>query len=420
MAQKGYAYLKPARPKLVYRSMRFRVFSSSHRPLALAVAMLAVGVASSSYSQTPSAPATPAPDVPQGKTATLSVAAKLVNVPVVVRDKKGALIQTLTKDDFVLQVDGKPQTIRYFDQDRDIPLTLGLLVDTSMSQRKVLDEERNASAGFLDQVLVADKDKAFIIQFAHAIDLLQDLTNSRPKLQAALKQIDSDDAGYSGNNSGNSGDNSNSNGSSGGRGHAGGTTLYDALFLASDELMKKQQGRKAVIILSDGVDRGSKESLTRSIEAAQRADTIVYAIYFKGSGGGGGYNNNNGGHGGGFPGGGGGRGGGMGWPGGGGGGGGHGNHGGGGSGISEVDGKKILQRMANETGGRLFEISGKNTVDAIYTQIGQELRAQYRLGYTPDKETASDGYHQIDLTLRQPDQQKKLTVQTRDGYYSGD
>lgn len=352
------------------------------------------------------APAAPAP--------TLTVEARLVNLPVVVRDKKGALIQNLAKDDFILQVDGHPETIRYFDRDTNLPLILGLLVDTSLSQRNVLDEERDASSIFLDQMLTTPKDQAFVVQFARQVELLQDLTASRPKLQVALKQLDS--SGTTASNT--SGDTD--SGNSGRRGHAGGTTLYDALFLASDELMSKQKGRKALIILSDGVDSGSKESLVKSIEAAQRADTIVYAIYFKGEehqpqdnrgqrgGGRGGYP---GGGGIGFPGG---RGG---YPGG--GGGGYPGGGNGGSrqpsGISHADGKKTLERMAQETGGRLFEVSRKQTVAQIYTQIAEELRAQYRLGFTPDQTAAADGYHQIDLALKQ----KGLTIQTRDGYYTG-
>src|SRR5713226_5591211 len=359
---------------------------------------------------------TPNPS-PAPATSTIAVDARLVNLPVVVRDKKGALVQNLTKEDFILQVDGHPQTIRYFDIDANLPLTLGLLVDTSLSQRDVIDEERTASGTFLDQMLTTPKDQAFVIQFAHQIELLQDLTNSRPKLQSALKEIDTpspnsppaSDSDDSGNNQGNR------------RGRMGaGTTLYDAAFLASDEIMAKQKGRKAVILLTDGVDNGSKETLVQAIEAAQRADTIIYAIYFKGQQpqrsddnrqGGGGRQGGGigfpGGRGGGYPGGGGG------YPGGGGGnpGGGPGGRGG----TNRVDGKKILERISQETGGRLFEVSKKQTVAQIYTQIAEELRAQYRLGYTPDQATAADGYHQIDLATRQ----KGLIVQTRDGYYTG-
>src|SRR5271156_1873004 len=229
----------------------------------------------------PPAPAAAGANTPN----TLSVDARLVNLPVTVRDKKGALVQTLTKDDFSLQVDGHAQVIRYFDKDTNLPLTLGLLVDTSASQRNVIDDERAASSTFLDQMLTTDKDKAFIIQFARDIELLQDITGSRPKLQAALKEIDTPppaDGSYVSAPSPTGGSGSGNGGGSASDRRRAGTTLYDALFLASDELMSKQKGHKAVIILSDGGDRGSKETLAKAIEAAQRADTIVYAIYFKG------------------------------------------------------------------------------------------------------------------------------------------
>jgi VWFA-related protein len=379
----------------------------------LVLAGLLLSLAPQLTAQQPSKPdQTPASTAP-----TIAVDARLVNLPVVVRDKKGALVQNLTKDEFTLQVDGHPQTIRYFDIDKNLPMILGLLVDTSLSQRDVIDEERTASSAFLDQMLTTPKDQAFVMQFAGQVELLQDLTPSRPKLQAALKEIDtpSTSNGSSGN------PNDSGTDSEGRRRRTGGTALYDAAFLASDELMSKQKGRKALIILSDGVDNGSKESLTKALEATQRADTIIYAIYFKGQehqgyGGpsrGGGYP---GGRGGGYPGGGypGGRGGG--YPGGGypGGGGGNGRGGGGGQG-SHIDGKKVLQQMADETGGRLFEVSKKQNVAEIYKQIAEELRAQYRLGYTPDQTTAADGYHQVELTTHRKD----LIVQTRDGYYTG-
>src|SRR6202020_2265642 len=143
-------------------------------------------------------PASKPETTPASTAPTLSVDARLVNLPVVVRDKKGALIQNLTKDDFILQVDGHAQTIRYFDKDTNLPLTLGLLVDTSLSQRDVIDEERAASSTFLDLMLTTPKDKAFIMQFAAETELLQDVTSSHPLLQAALKEIDTPSKGNSG------------------------------------------------------------------------------------------------------------------------------------------------------------------------------------------------------------------------------
>jgi VWFA-related protein len=278
-----------------------------------------------------------------------------------------------------------------------------------MSQRSVLDAEKTASKAFLDQMLTIDKDKAFVLHFDAEVELLQDLTASRDKLKTAVDQIQVSGPHMD--------DSSADSGGGGGRGRrgGGGTQLYDAIYLASNELMKKQQGRKALIILTDGVDRGSKETLNSAIEAAQRADTEVYSIYFKGERGGGG--GNNGGNGG-YPGMG--RHGGMGYPGGGypgggypGGGGGY-PRGGGGQSEPKEDGKKILAQISNETGGRLFEVTKKETVDQIYAAIEEELRSQYVIGYTPNKADSSPGYHKLALTT----DKKDVTVQTRAGYYA--
>ena len=175
----------------------------------------------------------------------------------------------------------------------------------------------------------------------------------------------------------------------GGGGAVAGTLLYDAVFLASDELMKKQAGRKALIILSDGVDTGSKLSLQAAVESAQRADTIVYSILFSDEDS---YNQGFGG-----------------W-------GGRGRHGGRGRfPVPEhADGKKILEQISKQSGGRLFEVSKKQSVEQIYSQIIEELRNQYNLGYTPERAQAGSGYHKIHLAIGQ----KELTVQAREGYYA--
>jgi VWFA-related protein len=247
-------------------------------------------------------------------------------------------------------------------------------------------------------MLTQDKDKAFIIHFDREVELLQDLTSSREKLQKGLDALEIRPPER---------DRSDEPTGSQRRMRRGGTLLYDAVYLASDEMMKKQQGRKALIILSDGVDRGSKESLEAAMEAAQRADTVVYSILFKDerfeSGP---YEQRR--RGGGWPGGGGGYPGGGGWP------------GGGGPGRRprpsqepRPDGKKILERISKETGGRLFEVSKKQPVAQIYTAIAEELRTQYSLGYTPNKSESAIGYHKIHLTAKNKD----LLVQTREGYY---
>ena len=343
--------------------------------------------------------------------ATMAVDVKVVTLPVTVRDKKGQIVRNLSKDDFVLQEDGRLQVIKYFTQDTNLPLTLGLLVDTSSIQRNVLDQERNASKVFLDQMLTDAKDKAFLIHFDREVELLQDLTSSRDKLQAGLELLRTSQLDRNG---GASSDPQSSPGSGNGQprmSRGSGTLLYDAIFLASDELMKKQHGRKALIVLSDGDDRGSKESLQSAIEASQRADTVVYSILFAdnhqrdsdgfGRQGGGGMGR----HGGSWPGGG--------WP----GGGGSGSGGrGGGRNPQEVrvDGKKILEQISKETGGRLYEVSKKQAIDQIYDSIAEELRTQYNLGYTPDKGNPEAGFHKVNLVTKQKD----LVVQTRDGYYA--
>lgn len=344
--------------------------------------------------------ALPAQDIP-----TISVNVKVVNVLATVRDKKGKIVNTLGKDDFVLEEDGRPQQIRYFTRETDIPLTLGLLVDTSLSQIEVIDEEKNASGAFVDDVLRADKDSAFLIHFDEEVELLQDLTSSPLKISQALQNIDISHGGrrasYPDPNSG-----------SGRGGHHvnAGTLLYDSIFLASDELMRKQKGRKAVVILTDGVDHGSKMSIDSAIESAQRADTMVYTIYFTGNEGtifqrGGGIGGG-GRHRGGWPGGGGGWPGG-GWPGGG------GTRWPGGGGDSS-NGKKVLERISRETGARMFEVGKKQSITEIYAEIQEELRNQYNLGYTPDRKDASTDYRHIQVSTREKD----LTVQAREGYYS--
>jgi len=319
---------------------------------------------------------------------TFSTDVKVVNVLATVREKQGKLVTNLEQEDFVLTEDGRPQTIRYFSRETDLPLTVGLLVDTSGSMRRVIDQERTASYHFLDDVLRPDKDQAFLIHFDREVELLQDLTNSREKLQKGCDLLEigqsyraqSGGGGYPG---------------GGGRypgggypGRGGGTTLYDAVLLASDELLSKQKGRKAVIVLSDGQDNASKVTIGRAIESAQRADTLIYSILIEDnesypltSPGFGGYGRRRGGPGR-YP-------------------------------QSNLpDGKKVMQQLAKETGGSFFQLKGKDTIDKIYASIQEELRNQYNLGYTSDQPNGS-GYRKIALSVKQ----KGMIVQARDGYY---
>ncbi len=332
-----------------------------------------------------------------GQNPTYTANVKVVNVLATVRDKHGAIVRKLDRDDFALEEDGHPQAIRYFARETDLPLTLGLLVDTSMSQRRLIGQERTASAKFLDQVLREDKDTAFVIHFDREVELLQDLTSSRQRLKAALDELDTPELERrQGGGPGGGGAQSGGHGGGHGGSHGGGTDLYDAVLLASDELMKKQSGRKALIVLSDGVDRGSKVSIESAIESAHRADTLVYSILFADE-----QPFSHGGFGG------------PGW-----GGGGH--HGGGGGrmprpGGDRPDGKKILQRISKETGGGFFEVSKKQPIEQTYARIDEELRSQYSLGFTSDRPDAGPGYRHLLVTTKD----KALSVQAREGYYAG-
>ena len=205
----------------------------------------------------PIAAQTPEQDQP-----TFSTEVKVVNILATVRTKSGQLVNDLSKDDFSLTENKRPQDIRYFSRESDLPLTIGLMVDTSMSQARVLESERSASFQFVDQVLREGKDKVFVTQFDMAVMTRQQPTSSRRDLEESLPYVDTPSK----------------NELQAQRG--GGTLLFDAVVKASREIMSGQPNRKAMIILSDGGDNGSDETLTSAIEAAQRADTIIYSILF--------------------------------------------------------------------------------------------------------------------------------------------
>ncbi len=332
---------------------------------------------------------------PEQSDKTFSTGVNVVNVFATVRDKKGQIAKDLKQDDFSIEEDGRPQVIKYFAKESDLPLTLGLLVDTSGSMRRYIDTERDASYKFFDQVLREDKDSAFLIHFDREVELLQDLTSSRKQLQDALHQLSGADQAqlqrrgqqnpYPGSGGGGQG--------GGGQRPRGGTALYDSILLASNELMRKQTGRKAIILLTDGDDQGSKSTLSEAISSAQKADTLCYAIRFADESNQSPLSSL-------------GRGGGM------------GGHRGGGGGRPPMqqthgNGKKVLEQIAKETGGGYFEGGKKQSLDDIYRQIQEELRNQYSLGFTPDK-NAGGAFRSLHVTTKN----KNLIVQSRDGYYA--
>ena len=282
---------------------------------------------------------------------TFSPEVKVVSVLATNRTRKGQIIRDLPKDDFSIFENGRPQAIRYFSQETDLPLTLGLMVDTSMSQRRVMAAERGASSRFLERVLRPSKDRVFVMQFDFSVQLKVDLTSSFRELDEGLAFVDTPTRRELEGQAG------------------GGTLLYDAIIRASQDLMQNQHGRKALIVLSDGVDTGSEASLASAVEAAERADTLVHSILFSDSG---------------F------------------------------YGPFSPNGRSALDRLSRETGGGMFEVTKKQGLDEIFDRIQEELRSQYSLGYVSDVPVRNSEFRSIQLTVKQKD----LVVQARDKYWA--
>jgi len=289
---------------------------------------------------------------------TLKVSTEVVNVLAVVKDKKGHLVPDLQRKDFEIWEDNKPQDLRYFSRETDTPLTLGLLVDTSASQGRVLPQEQEEAKAFLRQILRA-KDLAFVLHFDLDVELLQDFTDDLPRLNRAIDETEINSGG-------------------GGvlpgpfPGQAvGGTHLYDAVYLASKELMKDQIGRKVLILLTDGEDQGSKETLEQALEAAQKADLIVYSLavidrFF--------YERH----------------------------------------MMVFYGESVLRKLSEQTGGRVIRASRREELAAAFQQLAEELRTEYLLGYTSTNTRRDGSFRRI--TVKTAD--GNYRIQTRRGYYA--
>jgi len=282
----------------------------------------------------------------------------VVNVPVSVRDRQGRFVSDLNSEDFTVEEDSRPQTLRYFDRQGELALTLGLLVDVSSSQINLIGNEQRASIKFFSQVLREDRDLAFLLRFYRRVEMLSDLSHSRRDLELALRGLD---------------DPYEIEGASSERprqrlAQFDGTALYDAVLVPVDTIMKKRQGRKALILLSDGVDTVSSAPLWRAIEGAQRADTLIYSLCYADRDS---------------------------------------------DRRDQARGAGVLRALAEQTGARYFKVSREQSLDEVYSLIQDELRNQYNLGYVP----ASGGppYRKIRVSVNR----KGLTVQSRDGYYRG-
>jgi VWFA-related protein len=292
---------------------------------------------------------------------TLKVQVNVVQLFFNVKDKKGALIPNQTKDDFELLEDGKPQTIKYFTAESNLPLTLGILIDTSGSQMRVLEMEKEVGGAFLTDIL-REKDEAFVINFDVNVDLIQDFTNDVHRLKAAMNKTKINTGGGSGMIIPGGG------GSPVPTGPPRGTLLYDAVYLAAHDELAHEVGRKAMILLTDGEDQGSQLSIREAIEAAQKSDSICYVLMIADRGFYGGFY----------------------------------------SGDSE------MKKLASETGGRVIEVGNKmDKLKEAFDQIAKELRSQYNIGYTPINTKQDNTFRKIELHSKQG-----YKVQTRSGYYA--
>jgi len=337
----------------------------THLGLALTIALT---FSLSTVAQNTASSTQQAPPGDQDAAATVKVNVEVVQLFFNVKDKRGALIPNLTKENFDIFEDGSSQTIKYFKAESDLPLTLGILIDSSGSQQRVLEMEKEVGGSFLENTL-RQKDEAFVISFDVDINLLQDFTNSVSRLRKALNSatINTGGVSCSGGPIGPQGPIPCS--STGPRG----TALYDAVYLASHDELSHEVGRKAMILLTDGQDEGSRLKIKDAIEAAQKADAICYVLLiadrgFYGFGGGFGY-----------------------------------------SGDSDM--KKLTQ----ETGGRVIEVGNKiEKLRQAFDQISQELRSQYNIGYTPTNTNRDGGFRKVEIKPKQGD----YKIQARSGYYA--
>ncbi len=336
------------------------------RSLRLVAAVLSLGLASFLHAQEAPSPGGPPPaskaeaqPVDIGDVQTLKVNVNLVNVYFSVRDKSG-YITNLHKDDCSIYENKELQKTKNFTQEKNLPLTIGILLDTSGSQIHVLPLEQQSGAEFLKDVLTP-KDEAFLISFDINVNLLADYTNSPREIRRAMDSAVINTGAGTGSVTGN--------------GTARGTLLFDAVYLAAHDKLRQEAGRKILVLLTDGGDQGSQENLKTATEAAQKANAIVYVILLADRS----------------------------------------FYGGGFGGINLADtGARDMEHLASETGGRVINVgnNGKKLEEA-FAQIQDELRTQYLASYTPTNPKIDGTFRTLNITC-QPGEK----IQTRKGYYA--
>jgi VWFA-related protein len=297
---------------------------------------------------------------PPESSQTLKVQTSLVNVFVTVRDKKNGIISSLDQPDFKIFEDGVEQKLAFFSKEMNLPITLAVLIDTSGSMQNILGAEQDAASRFVKTVM-RKKDLALVISFDFDVNLLADFTEDPEVLNRAIHRAEISAV------------------SSGGvvtpgtvpQGSNGGTDLYDAVYLACHDELASEAGRKAVILLTDAEDTGSKLSLNEAIESAQRSDTVIHVLrladepFYFGMG--------------------------MGY-----------------------SGSSVARKMADETGGREIEVRNEKNLENAFDLISEELRSQYVLGYYPSNTKRDGVFRKIKVEVTRPDSK----VLARKGYYA--
>ena len=352
----------------------FRRFSAAEAAASILLFLAALSGAPSALAQSPATQA-PAqkpdaqksdaqnPGNDQEPAETLKLSVNVVGIFFNVKDKHGALIPNLTKDEFQVFEDGKPQTVKYFAAESNLPLTLGILIDSSGSQLNVLDMEKQVGGAFLKQVLT-DKDEAYVIDFNVDAELVQDYTRDVHRLQAALNKVKINTGYVTGPLPG-------AGGGPVPTANSPGTVLYDAVYLSAHDMLAKEVGRKAMILLTDGEDEGSQLKIKDAIEAAQKADAIVYVLLCADRG---------------FY----------------------------GSFQVGYSGESEMRKLTEATGGRVINVGNKfDKLREAFDQIAAELRSQYNLGYTPTNNVQDGSYRKLEIKSKQ-----NYKIQARAGYYA--
>jgi Ca-activated chloride channel family protein len=309
------------------------------RPLSAAILLL--GLITTTFAQSPTpASSTAAAD----STPTIEVDSRIVAVSAVVRDKAGQPLPSLARSSFLLKQDGKPQAITYFSQGSELPLTLALLVDTSGSQRAYIRDEIAAGKSFFPAMMSRPDDRAVLVQFDSTILQLAKITGSVTALEHSLAYLTQSHDDITGNTR-----------------SGGGTLLFDAICAVSRIELGTQVGRRAMVILTDGGDNGSRFNAKDAIRSAEAADISIYTVYYSNGGG-------------------------------------------------EED---VLKNLSKQTGGREFSVNATMSLEQIYAAIAADLRLEYEIGYRPP-DSKPGKYHKIDLQLTD----KSLAVQAREGYFT--